>query len=275
MGTSRSEADEVMDREGPGLDLERFDAAIFDLDGVITDTASVHRAAWKRLFDDHLAARPPLDEENQLPFTEQDYLRHLDGRPRRDGIRAVLQSRGIDTDEATVEELAERKNRYFLANLDDAGLDVFRSTVEFVCRLQLRHLRTGVFSASRNCGPILDIAGLSRLFATRVDGVVAEELGLPGKPDPAMLLEAASRLDVEPHRTIVLEDAQAGVDAGRRGGFGLVVGIDRVGAADALRERGADVVVADLGELHVDVPDEGELEELMARVLGGRARYRM
>ena len=159
MGTGRSAGEAATGRGGPTLDLDGFDAAIFDLDGVITDTASVHRAAWKRLFDDHLAARPPRTEENRLPFTEQDYLRHLDGRPRRDGIRAFLTSRGIDVEEAVVEELAERKNSYFLSHLDDAGLEVFRSTIEFVCRLQLRHLRTAVFSASRNCGPILDIAG--------------------------------------------------------------------------------------------------------------------
>ena len=269
MGTSRSDVQDVGDEASATLRLDGYEAAIFDLDGVITDTASVHRAAWKRLFDDHLASRPPAPGEDHLPFTEQDYLRHLDGRPREDGIRAFLESRGVEVDERVAADLGERKNGYFLESLGNAGLTVFRSTVEFVCRLQLRHIRTAVFSASRNCGPILDMAGLSELFAARVDGVVAGELGLPGKPHPAMLLEAAHRVEAEPHRTMVFEDAQAGVEAGRRGGFGLVVGIDRVGAADQLRARGADLVVEDLGELRVDVPDPQALEQLLARLPGG------
>ena len=249
------------------LDPDRFDAVIFDLDGVITDTASVHRAAWKRLFDDYLAERPEDPAEDHRPFTGQDYLRDVDGKPRLDGVRDFLLSRGIEVDEDTVAGLGDRKNTAFLASLEEDGVVVFESTVELVCRLQLSGLRTAVFSASRNCRPVLEAAGLGELFEARVDGVVAAELGLPGKPDPAVLLEATRRLDAGPDRTVVVEDAQAGVQAGRRGGFGLVIGIDREGVADELREHGADVVVDDLAEVVVEVPDEDELQRCLARYL--------
>lgn len=250
------------------LDPQDIDAAIFDLDGVITDTASVHRAAWKRLFDDHLAERPDVPEEDHRQFSDEDYRRYVDGKPRLDGIRDFLASRGIELDEDAVQELGERKNGYFLDRLEQDGVVVFESTVELVCRLQLRGVRTAVFSASRNCAPVLAAAGLGELFEARVDGVVAAELGLPGKPDPAALLEATRRIDALPERTVVVEDAEAGVEAGRRGGFGYVIGVDRDGAADALREHGADVVVDDLAQVHVEVQDDDELRRCLRRFLG-------
>ncbi len=247
------------------LATDRFDAVIFDLDGVITDTASVHRAAWKRLFDGYLAERSEDPAEDHRPFTDQDYLRHVDGKARLDGVRDFLASRGVEVDDGTIAELGDRKNRTFLEALEEDGVTRFESTVELVVRLQLNGLRTAVFSASRNCRPVLQAAGLGELFEARVDGVVAAELGLPGKPDPAVLLEATRRLEAEPERTVVVEDAQAGVQAGRRGGFGLVIGIDREGVAEQLREHGADIVVDDLDEVIVDVPDEEELRRHLAR----------
>jgi len=251
------------------LDPQEHEAVIFDLDGVITDTASVHRAAWKRLFDDHLAERTDAPEEDHRPFSDEDYRRYVDGKPRLDGVRDFLTSRGIDADEDTVQQLGDRKNGYFLDHLEREGVVVFESTVELVCRLQLRGVRTAVFSASRNCEPVLTAAGLDELFEARVDGVVAAELGLPGKPDPAVLLEATRRIDAHPERTVVVEDAEAGVEAGRRGGFGLVIGVDRGGAAEALRTHGADVVVEDLAEVHVEVEDDGELRRRLSRFLEG------
>ncbi|HSK14999.1 MAG TPA: beta-phosphoglucomutase family hydrolase [Gaiellaceae bacterium] len=242
----------------PGIAAERTDAVIFDLDGVVTDTATVHAAAWKRLFDGYLRERAEAAGEPFRPFTEDDYRRHVDGKPRYDGVRSFLASRGVELPEGdpsdppereTVCGLGNRKNDLFLAALAEEGPRAFPSTVELVRGLEARGIRTAVISASRNTAAVLDAAGLGDLFRTRVDGVDADRLGLPGKPDPAVFLEAARRLGVEPARTAVVEDALAGVEAGRRGGFGLVVGVDRTGQSDALLEHGADVVVADLAEL--------------------------
>lgn len=242
------------------IDPARFDAVIFDMDGVITDTASVHARCWKRLFDEFLAARTPSPGEDTRPFTTQDYLRHVDGKPREDGVTTFLASRGIvlprgvpgePADAETAHGLGRRKDRYVQEWLRERGVDVFDSTVALVRDLRAAGLRTGVFSASRSAREVLASAGVADLFEVRVDGVVAADLGLPGKPDPATLLEAARRLGAEPARTVVVEDAQAGVAAGRRGGFGLVIGIDRTGQADALRAHGADVVVPDLVEVRV------------------------
>ena len=249
------------------LDPHRYDAVIFDLDGVITDTASVHRQAWKRLFDDYLGARGDREGEGHAPFTDEDYLRHVDGKPRLDGVRDFLVSRGVEVDEDTVAALGERKNDAFLATLEQDGVVVFASTVELICRLHANNIRTAVFSASRNCRPVLETAGLLGLFEARVDGVVAAELGLPGKPDPASLLEATRRIDATPARTVVVEDAQAGVQAGKAGGFALVIGIDREGMAAELRAHGADVVVDDLEEVSLPVPDEAAIEARVASYL--------
>lgn len=242
------------------LDPTRFDALLLDLDGVITDTASVHARCWTRLFDEFLAARPERDGEDRRPFTHADYLRHVDGMPRDDGVVAFLASRGIrlplgeptdPADALTVHGLGTRKDGYVHAWLRDKGVDVFGSTVDLVRSGLAAGLAAGVFSASRNCREVLDAAGVADLFAVRVDGVVAAELGLPGKPDPATLLEAARRLGVAPGRAVIIEDAQAGVRAGRQGGFGFVIGIDRTGQREALLAHGADVVVDDLVEVSI------------------------
>jgi alpha,alpha-trehalase len=245
----------------PALSLDRLEAVVFDTDGVLTDTASVHAAAWKRLFDEHLAQRAARLGEPFRAFTEADYLRHVDGRPRYDGVAGFLTSRDITLpwgdpsdppDRETVCGLGNAKDRFFVTHLGDHGAQAFPTSVAFVRRLRERGLRTAVVSASRNMVTVLDSAGLRALFDVEVDGIEAERLGLAGKPDPALFLEAARRLGVVPGRAAVVEDALAGVEAGRRGRFAVVVGVDRGGQATALAERGADVVVADLGELALD-----------------------
>lgn len=244
------------------LPLERIDAVVFDMDGVITDTATVHAAAWKRLFDEYLRerARRRGDEAAAVrPFdANADYRRFIDGKARYDGVRSFLDSRGISLPEGepsdppereTVCGLGNRKNDFFLRHLREQGAEPYPSTVTLLRELRARGIRTAVISASRNAEEVLRAAGVSDLLEVRVDGATADELGLPGKPDPAMFLEAGRRLGVEPARTAVVEDAIAGVEAGRRGGFGLVVGVDRIGHPEWLGTAGADVVVGDLSEL--------------------------
>lgn len=245
----------------PVIPLDRVDAVVFDTDGVLTDTASVHAAAWKRLFDEYLEQRAVRLGEPFRPFEERDYLRHVDGKPRYDGVAGFLASRGIalpwgdlsdPPGRETVCGLGNTKNRYFLAHLDEHGVHAFPTSVAFVRELRVRGVRTAVVSASRNMCAVLEAAELRGLFDSEVDGVASARLGLAGKPDPALFLEAVSRLGVAPARAVVVEDALAGVEAGRRGGFGIVVGVDRAGQAAALRERGADVVVDDLGRLGLE-----------------------
>ncbi|MPZ89879.1 MAG: trehalose-phosphatase, partial [Nitriliruptorales bacterium] len=189
------------------------------------------------------------------------YREHVDGRPRYDGVRTFLDSRGITLPEGDPEDppdaetvcgLGNRKNSYFRRSLTEDGVQAYPTSVELIHALRTRGIATAIVSSSQNAGPVLDAAGLSGLFEVRVDGLDAAEQHLPGKPDPALFLEAARRLDVEASRSVVVEDALSGVEAGRRGGFGLVVGVDRVGQADALRASGADVVVTDLGELRLE-----------------------
>lgn len=242
------------------IDPVHLDGVVFDLDGVVTDTASAHAAAWTALFDEYLAGRPDVDGEDHRPLTAEDYQRHLDGKPRYDGVADLLASRGVALpwgepadrpDTETVCGLGNRKNRAFLDHLAVHGVEPFPTTVALVRALQAAGLGTAVISASRNCREVLDAAGLGGLFPVRVDGVVADELSLPGKPDPAVFLEAARRLGVVPGRAAVVEDAQAGVAAGAAGGFALVVGVDRVGQAADLLAAGADAVVADLAQVRV------------------------
>ncbi len=244
----------------PEIRTDRLDAVIFDLDGVITDTASVHRAAWKRMFDQWLAERTRAEGEDCRPFSDDDYLLYVDGKPRYDGVASFLASRGISLargdpgDSPTAETvcgLGNRKDELFLALLRERGVIAFPTSIELLQRLRANGSRTAIISASRNCAGVLDAAGIAQLFDAKVDGVDADALGLRGKPDPAVFLEAARRLGVEPGRAAVVEDALAGVEAGRRGRFGLVIGIDRVGHGEELRERGADVVVGDLGAVRV------------------------
>lgn len=251
---------------GITIDPRYHDAVLFDLDGVITDTAALHEAAWKQLFDDYLSTRAPSPSENHTPFTPADYRHHIDGKPRYDGVRDFLAARGVAlpwgsaTDSgrepaATVCGLGNRKQELFAARIA-AGVPVFASTVDLIHRLIDARVRVGVFSASRNCQTVLSSAGIDRLFAARVDGVVAGDLGLPGKPDPAILLETAHRLGARPGRAVVVEDSEAGVRAGRAGGFALVIGVDRSGdRADPLIGCGADTVVGDLAEVGVRAID--------------------
>ena len=239
---------------------ERYRAVVFDMDGVITDTATVHAAAWKRMFDAFLESWSERTGESQAPFDEADYLKYVDGKHRDDGVASFLESRGIDLDRGvatdtpeheTVWGLANRKNRDFQHELAEHGVRAFPSSVDFVHRLQHEGIGTAIISASRNCRQVLEAAGIGDLFAVRVDGVETERLALPGKPDPAVFVEAARRLGATPSRSVVVEDAIAGVEAGRAGHFGLVVGVDRIGQTTALHAHGADVVVRDLAELAV------------------------
>jgi len=242
-----------------------FDAAIFDLDGVVTLTASVHAAAWKRLFDEVLRRRAEESGERFVPFdVEDDYHTYVDGKPRIEGVKSFLASRGIelpegtpddDPDEPTAWGLGNRKNGYFRDALEREGAEVDERTVDLIRRLRAAEVRVAVASSSKNCGPILERAGLSDLFEARVDGIVSEEIGLRGKPDPDIFVEAARRVGASPDRSVVVEDAISGVQAGRAGGFGLVIGIDRVGAAVALREHGADLVLESFDDGSVETID--------------------
>lgn len=246
------------------LDPNNFNAIILDLDGVVTDTAAIHEAAWRRLFDAVLRARSLRDNVTYQPFTEEDYLTYVDGKSRYDGARDFLASRAISLPFGTAHDPAQRETVCGLANRKDAifaeliasgGIRVFESTTRLVVALRQHGVEPAIVTASRNGRTILAAAGLSGLFPVRVDGVDAERLDLPGKPDPAMFLEATRRLDVSPQRAILVEDSEAGVVAGRRGGFGLVIGIARTGSSERLRSLGADVVVADLAEVEIAIPD--------------------
>jgi HAD superfamily hydrolase (TIGR01509 family) len=242
------------------ISRREFDAVIFDTDGVITRTAVVHEAAWKRLFDAYLLDRAARTGEPFQLFTEDDYRQYVDGRPRYDGVFTFLQSRGLSLpygdpsdppDRETVCGLGNRKDEYFLQHIREHGVKPYPSTVDFIRALRAAGVKTGVFSASRNVVAVLEAAGAADLFDARVDGIVAEELGLPGKPDPATLLETARRLGAAPERTAIVEDAIAGVEAGHAGGFRLVIGVNRSEEAGALLANGATVEVADLREVAV------------------------
>jgi beta-phosphoglucomutase family hydrolase len=246
-----------------GLYAEHVDAVLFDLDGVVTDTASLHAAAWKETFDAVLRDRAAAEGGVFTPFDiDADYRALIDGRPRFDGTRAFLASRGLDLPDGvpqdppgagTVWAVANRKNELFGTLLAQQGVHTFPSTPELIRRLRQAGIRTGVVTASRNAARVLEAAKIADLFDVRVDGSDAAALGLPGKPDPATYLEAVRRLNVSPDRAVIFEDARAGVEAGRRGGFALVIGIDRTGDGTALATAGADIVVADLAELPLDL----------------------
>lgn len=234
-------------------------ACLFDLDGVLTPTAEVHAAAWKELFDAFLLDRSRQTGEPYRPFEiATDYVEYVDGRLRQDGVRAFLASRGIVLPEGalddppaalTVQGLGQRKNDLFLDLLRRRGVAAYEGSVRFVTAVRDAGLQRAVVSASRNCREILAAAGLEHLFEVRVDGIVAAEMGLRSKPAPDTFLAAAAMLGVDPVHGAVFEDAISGVEAGRAGSFGWVVGVDRVGQGDALRRHGADIVVADLSEL--------------------------
>ncbi|SDK29165.1 HAD family hydrolase [Nonomuraea jiangxiensis] len=247
------------------FDLTRLRAVAFDADGVVTDTARAHAAAWKHVFDAFLRGR-------SAPFDiRADYLRHVDGRAPLDGVRTFLASRGISLPEggpddapgtATVHGLGLAKDALFAQQIEQHGVAAFPSTVDLLHELRRRGCRTAVVSASRHCRAVVASAGVLHLFDVLVDGIDAAELGLPGRPDPALFLEAARRLALPAAEVAVVDDALPGVEAGRRGGFGLVVAVARSAAGTAARasadlaERrwraeGADVVVGDLAEMSV------------------------
>jgi len=221
-------------------------ALLFDLDGVLTDTASVHQKAWKGMFDDYLHER---DGDAFEEFTSQDYERYVDGKPRYDGVRSFLEARGIAPDEDLVTMLGDRKNDAVQRTIREDGVKVFEGSRRYLEAARDAGLRRAVVSSSANTKEVLEVTGLAPLIEERVDGVVAKEQGLPGKPKPDTFLEGARLLGVEPSQAAVFEDALAGVEAGKAGDFGAVIGVDRVGQADALAERGATRVVQDLDEL--------------------------
>ncbi|MFD7133016.1 HAD family hydrolase [Streptomyces sp. NPDC059894] len=235
---------------------DTIQACLFDLDGVVTRTAVVHAAAWKETFDAFLREREGADFR---PFDSAgDYGEYVDGRPRADGVRTFLASRGIHLpeggpgdppDAATVHGLGNRKNELLLEKIRTQGVEAYDGTLRYLEAVRAAGLRTAIVSSSANTRDVLRSIGAEGLFEVRVDGVVAAERGLPGKPHPDTFLAAARDLGVEPSRAAVFEDALAGMDAGRSGHFGYVVGVDRVGQADALYAHGADVVVKDLADL--------------------------
>lgn len=238
-----------------------YDIVLFDLDGVLTRTASVHAAAWKRLFDGFLEQRATEARRPFVPFDiETDYPRYVDGKPRRDGVVDFLESRGTKLplgapedgpDVQSVRALGNLKDRYFLEQLEQHGVEPYEPALALVRTLRAHEIKTAVVSSSNNCALVLETAGIAELFDARVDGLDLTRLGLEGKPAPDAFLEAARRVGAVPSRAVVVEDAIAGVAAGRAGGFGCVIGVDRRGHAQALRDAGADVVVTDLAQVQV------------------------
>jgi beta-phosphoglucomutase family hydrolase len=234
---------------------EEIKACLFDLDGVVTRTAVVHAAAWKEMFDAFLRER---EGEHFRPFDDHDYDEYVDGLPRADGVRAFLASRGIELPDGnpddppgaeTVHGLGNRKNALVLEKIRTDGVEAYDDTLTYIRAARAQGLRTAIVSSSANCRDVLRAIDAEDLFDVRVDGVVAAERQLPGKPRPDTFLAAAQDLGLDAPRSAVFEDALAGMDAGRAGGFGYVVGLDRVGQADALYEHGADIVVQGLAEL--------------------------
>jgi beta-phosphoglucomutase family hydrolase len=237
-------------------------ACLFDLDGVLTRTATIHAAAWKEVFDDYLRQRAARTGEEFVPFDPiADYDRYVDGKPRLDGVRSFLAARGIELPEGgpdttpgseTVFGLGDRKNELVLQMIRERGVEVYEGSVRYLEAARNAGLGRAVVSSSTNSRDVLVAAGIEGFFEARIDGVVAEREGLKGKPAPDTFLAGARALGVAPGQAAVFEDALAGVAAGRAGGFACVVGVDRVGQAEALREHGASIVVSDLSELLED-----------------------
>ena len=238
-----------------------FSAVIFDLDGVVTKTALVHGAAWKEMFDRYLRLRETRDGEPFREFThEGDYLPYVDGKPRYEGVRSFLESRGIHlpygeaddpADRETVCGLGNQKNVAFREVLKKQGVQQYASTVNLIRELRAAGVHVGVASSSKNCQFVLQAAGIEDLFETRVDGMVSAELGLKGKPQPDIFIRAAENLGVAPAQAIVVEDAVSGVQAGQAGAFGLVIGIAREQNGEALLTNGADVVIEDFAGIEI------------------------
>lgn len=260
------------------MPLLNIDAVIFDLDGVITDSAKVHAVAWKTLFDEYLGLRAKRYREAFQSFAlPEDYIRYIDGKPRYDGVRSFLLSRGIripDGDpragpnDETICGLGNKKDCIFNNILDQNGVEVFHSSISLVRELQAIGVCRGLVSSSKNCRRVLQITGIEGLFGVRVDGIMSAELGLKGKPAPDIFLKCAELLGVSPKRSVVVEDAISGVQAGRAGNFGLVIGIDRVGLGGILGKNGADVVVPDLLYVSPDDMDKWFLNKQRALSCG-------
>jgi len=237
---------------------DQYDAALFDLDGVVTPTAEVHMHAWAAMFNDFLASLSSTSGAGQPPYTDQDYYDYVDGKPRYDGVRTFLAARGIPLPEGeptdgpdaeTVIGLGNRKNEYFAKVLADEGVEAYPGSMRLLDALRERGVPMAIVSSSRNAPAVLAAAGITDYFRTVMHGGVAAERHLAGKPAPDTFLAAAEELGATAERAVVLEDAISGVQAGAAGGFGLVVGVDRGAGPDALTDAGADVVVADLAEL--------------------------
>jgi beta-phosphoglucomutase family hydrolase len=234
-------------------------ACLFDMDGVVTQTALVHAAAWKAMFDDFLRKWSGQHGQPFVPFDPaRDYDEYVDGKPRLDGTRSFLEARGIHLPEGspddppgtpTLHGLSNQKNELVIKKIETDGVKVYEGSIEYIKRARAAGLRTAIVSSSANTVQVLEAAGIADLFDTRVDGVVAQQRHLKGKPAPDTFLAAAANLKVTPGQAAVFEDALAGVEAGRAGHFALVVGVDRVGQAEQLRKHGADIVVKDLAEL--------------------------
>ena len=245
-----------MNLTGYQIKKENCDGIIFDLDGVVTQTAKVHARAWKALFDHYLQNRAARENQDFVPFDkDQEYRIYVDGKPRYDGVQSFLASRGInlprgdpsdDPDKETICGLGNRKNAIFNEYLEKQGAQVYEDTLSLVYELKKQGWKMAVISASKNCVPVLESVGIADWFDTIVDGIVSQEMGIKGKPAPDIFFEAASRLGITPGRTAVFEDAMAGVEAGKKGGFYQVIGVNRADNADSLKKAGADVVFSDL-----------------------------
>ncbi len=257
-----------MNPKANGFILSRnlIDAVIFDMDGVLTQTARIHAAAWKRMFDEYRQRRLEKGEKEFSPFDpEGDYLKYVDGKPRYEGIRSFLQAQGIDLEYGTPDDepgketlcgLGNRKNQLFHKILREKRVEVYPAALRLVKELREKGFKTAVVSSSKNCAAVLQQAGIAELFDTRVDGKDAERLQLKGKPNPDIFLLAAERLKVEPKRAAVVEDAIAGVEAGKRGKFRCVIAVDRKNLTPTFQQKGADAVVRTLAEVKVDGPRE-------------------
>lgn len=241
------------------VDLNRYRAAILDMDGVVTSTARAHAASWKKMFDEYLQKWSRRQDQKFVPFDDkQDYYRYVDGKPRYEGVKSFLESRSIrlpygspddPRDRETVCGLGNRKNGYFLQYLKKHGAQPYQTTVDFVQEMQKKSIKVGVISSSRNARAVLKAAGVHDLFQVIIDGKDIAECDLKGKPAPDVFLEAARKLGASPETTLVVEDAVSGVSAAESGGFALVIGIDRSGENRELKSHGADMLVKDLSQI--------------------------
>jgi len=241
---------------------KRHHAVIFDLDGVLTQTAQVHAKAWKKLFDPFLKRQSEEKGIAFVPFDfKKDYLQYVDGKPRYEGIQSFLTSRDIhlpmgdpedSPDKVTITGMGNKKNQLFLKQLEQDGVNVYQSTIDLIKQLREHAVKIGLISSSKNCTSIINKIGVTELFDVKVDGMDAAKMEIKGKPEPDIFLKASDQLGVEPRHVVVVEDAISGVQAGKRGGFGLVIGVDRSDQSEELRKKGADVVVKDLSEVSID-----------------------